>query len=649
MATETVIYVSLALVLLTRIYVFINPPEFLEEHKDRRYHEYHLYRQYHLHKQYDPLEDGNGTDSKSSDDDQPSLLTSDGILPFQQQQLQEPQGPERKNSKGLGSTTAGLENLHNLSDELVLLGMGPGSRPFPLHELSTETLSKLDTSITAPMGPTSSSSSSAISPRREQDLWKQIIFSNEAKSVPNFLSLDISEIHYNGPLEERFDSDKEVQRAIQELQNGQREMAKECPVMTVVWEGGRWCCLEGRALYIMRALQWKGQVRVRVLVDKDPTLLAVTEDCWRAAGMTALDTSSSTPSSSSSSSSSIPATSSSAQSILASSPRMASPVAPVATSKVDRTPFSAAIAQPTNATDRTVSLGLGLDEDLVDLHHHHHLSSFSQNEGDVHSPRTLSKVRFSVLAADQPLLQGQLSQPSLPGSPTGHDADDEKDDEDDDDLEDETIESDGYMEDDEEETEDEDDLLPSEARDTLDSRTAPFPPTGFGRRLQIDPRPSRPERRGTRVLALPSRLVRPPLPSSSTASPILGSFFSAVSIQDEDEANNSDLTVVSLPQSPALLPINASSNLSSSSSMGVKAKAKAFGRQESSLKPLTSQGPLHHHSHHHHERKISIPEFLLPPPGLALEQEYLILDPSHDSNTRRDNPPRRDSGHGDTP
>ncbi|KAG0262247.1 hypothetical protein DFQ27_002474 [Actinomortierella ambigua] len=51
MATETVIYVSLALVLLTRIYVFISPPDFLQEHQDPHYQEYHLYRQYHIRKQ----------------------------------------------------------------------------------------------------------------------------------------------------------------------------------------------------------------------------------------------------------------------------------------------------------------------------------------------------------------------------------------------------------------------------------------------------------------------------------------------------------------------------------------------------------------------------------------------------------------------
>ncbi|KAF9580103.1 hypothetical protein BGW38_003381 [Lunasporangiospora selenospora] len=161
MATETVIYVSLALVLLTRIFVFISPPEFLEEHQERRYH--------------DPSAGG----------------------------------------------TASLRDLE-----------------------------------------------------RDNDLWRQILYSSEAASVPSFLTLDLSEIHYNGSLDDKFERDSEVLESIRALRAGQRDVNKECPDMTVVWEGGRWCCLEGRTLYILRALQWQGKVKVRVLVDKDPTLLA---------------------------------------------------------------------------------------------------------------------------------------------------------------------------------------------------------------------------------------------------------------------------------------------------------------------------------------------------------------------------------------
>ncbi|KAG0233634.1 hypothetical protein BGW42_007307 [Actinomortierella wolfii] len=93
--------------------------------------------------------------------------------------------------------------------------------------------------------------------------------------------------------------------------------------MAVVWESGRWCCLEdnaNRLLYILRKVGWQGQVRVKVLVDRDvdvevgadangsnsernvhpssklsssaaahvswgPSVVAVTEESWKAAGM----------------------------------------------------------------------------------------------------------------------------------------------------------------------------------------------------------------------------------------------------------------------------------------------------------------------------------------------------------------------------
>jgi hypothetical protein len=309
MATETVIYVSLALVLLTRIYVFISPPEFLEQHKDRRYHEYHLYRQYHIRKQIDTRDDKD--EQPPEDDDLAELLHSHS----RRRSSSSAHQPEQHGySDGGFVDPSPLTALHYPSDELVLLGMGPGARPLPLGDLSAAGFSKLenlavntttslsiDSSIsttastvaaataTTPTTATAtgSSSSSPYSPRYggEQGVWKNIMGASETGSVPSYLSLDTSEIHYNGSLQ-RFEKDSEVLESIAALKAGQRDMAKECPVMTVVWEGGRWCCLEGRTLYILRALEWRGQVRVRVLVDKDPTTLAVTEECWKAAGMT---------------------------------------------------------------------------------------------------------------------------------------------------------------------------------------------------------------------------------------------------------------------------------------------------------------------------------------------------------------------------
>ncbi|KAF9966920.1 hypothetical protein BGZ70_000782 [Mortierella alpina] len=234
MATETVIYVSLALVLLTRIYVFISPPDFLEEHKDRRYHEYHLYRQYHLHKQYD-------------DDTQEN--TEDGFVASSRRS-----STAQRQLDGHGGKTNPIDVLHHPSDELVLLGMGPGARPLPLHELSARAFSDLDPlSIVTPRSRSSSSSTA-------RERMGQVAWGDADIGMPNFLSLDTSEIHYNGSLK-KFEQDPEVREAVRELQIGQRDLAKECPTMT-------------------------GQVRVQVLVDKDATMLAVTEEYWRAAGMT---------------------------------------------------------------------------------------------------------------------------------------------------------------------------------------------------------------------------------------------------------------------------------------------------------------------------------------------------------------------------
>lgn len=96
-----------------------------------------------------------------------------------------------------------------------------------------------------------------------------------------WLDLDISNIHYHGSLEP-FGTDDEVLKTIQVLQIGTSNNNSNsidgggCGAfeyartrgMTVVWEGGQWCCLEGRTLYILKAVGWTGRVRARVLVDQ---------------------------------------------------------------------------------------------------------------------------------------------------------------------------------------------------------------------------------------------------------------------------------------------------------------------------------------------------------------------------------------------
>ncbi|KAF9213259.1 hypothetical protein CPC16_010527 [Podila verticillata] len=587
MATETVIYVSLALVLLTRIYVFISPPEFLEEHKDRRYHEYHLYRQYHLHKQSDKNEDSST--------------------------LQEPPTPRRLSTldedmlqKGDRAPRLAMEGLHHPSDELVLVGVGSGTRSLSMDGLSRQGYSKLDplspttptaspTTYTSEPSPMSFNKQRSFLRESEHDLWNQIIGSGDSGSVvPSFISLDMSEIHYNGSLE-RFARDPEVFEAIQELRSEPQELSKEkWPVMTVVWEGGRWCCLEGRTLYILRALDWQGQVRVRVLVDKNPTLLAVTEECWKAAGMSSdsskLMTSGATNNDISSSSNS----------------------APYASLLPDSTPQSARSDTQIKMSAATVSEGastVGLSLDNVQ--ETTTTTNFEQGEEPLEIKTSILKTRLSCLTSEGP---------SLPGSPGGHDADDEAD---------ETgYESDGEDDDEDDDDNNDDDMNGARANPTID--------TSF---LQ-----------------------------SSLRRRINGSSRAVFETDLTEDGNNSDRTIVS----PVVLsPV---SHLQGKQHDNERTLSRSFARQMnlSSYPPGGNTGggdKNQGHNNHklaglgimrmsradlpneespfhqkQHERKISIPEFLLPPP-LHDEQVYLVVD----SNNAPSNPPRRDSGHGNSP
>ncbi|KAG0036054.1 hypothetical protein BGZ82_004745 [Podila clonocystis] len=599
MATETVIYVSLALVLLTRIYVFISPPEFLEEHKDRRYHEYHLYRQYHLHKQ--------------SDKNDTSIQNTST--------LQEPPTPRRLSTldedmlqQGDRAPRLAMEGLHHPSDELVLVGVGSGTRSFSMDGLPSQGYSKLDplsptthtTSPTTYMSeplPISFSKQQSFSQESEKDLWNQIIGSSDAGSVvPSYISLDMSEIHYNGSLE-RFARDPEVFEVIQELRSEPQELSKEkWPMMTVVWEGGRWCCLEGRTLYILRALDWQGQVRVRVLVDKNPTLLAVTEECWRAAGMTS-DSSMIMPIGTSN-------TNHNNSNFSSSNPVHAS-ILPDSTLQSVRSDTQIKMSAATVSEGaNTVGLSLDSDQDTTTT------TNFADHgEEPLEAKLSSLKTRLSCLTSEGL---------SLPGSPGGHDADDEAD---------ETgYETDGEDDDGDDDDDDDDD------DDMAGARTKPTVDTSFSQ--------------------------------SSLRRRINGSSRAVFETDMAEDGNNSDRTIVS----PVVLsPVShlhgkqdnertlsrsfaQQMNLSKSTGGNIGGngtdhnhhnnhKLAGMGVMRMSRADLPSEESLFHQKQH--ERKISIPEFLLPPP-LHDEQVYLVVDPKN-APSGRDNPPRRDSGHGNSP
>ncbi|KAF9344299.1 hypothetical protein BGX26_004557 [Mortierella sp. AD094] len=575
MTTEAVIYVSLALVLLTRIYVFISPPEFLEEHKDRRYHEFHLYRQYHLHKQYDKSEFEQKRLLEDQNDDTSSLHSSSST-------------PNTRRRPSEGEEL--LESLHHPSDELILLGSEPCARPFLLRQLSTHNLSRLDSlDIPSPLPLTpTSASTTPLSPREGgRGLWSRILGTSEPVSVPNYLSLDISEIHYNGSLKE-FDHDPEVQGSIQGLKAGVKDMTKECPTMTMVWECGRWCCLEGRTLYILRALEWKGQVRVRVLVNKDPMMLAVTEDYWKAAGMTS-ELAPLTPlmSSTSSSTSLTPMTTSPTTPVTPPRPPHLTSWNPEGDDSAKKAHDNYIQLAAATMDTGAVTFGPSLADDTAQ-----DLLAYEVKRAD-----SSSQARISLSPV------GSLS---LPASPTGHDADDEDDQGDDDD--DDEVESDGYLEDDEY---DEEDIEKSVEALSLD--------------------PKLPHQRNTTA---PDYFERQKRAGGGGRQPRANLF--------RPMSHRSKLTAIpSSPPSPMQVP-NPGRNISFDPV--ISSQRNMFG----SIGAIPQQHQQQQH-HYRHERRISIPEFMLPPPQND-EQAYLIIDPSLPATTAttvmHENPPRRDSGHG---
>ncbi|KAF9438203.1 hypothetical protein BGZ76_009221 [Entomortierella beljakovae] len=572
MSTEAVLCVSLALVLLTRIYVFISPPEFLEEHKDRRYHEYNLYRQYHLHKQYDKSDPDHKRLLQDKNDDTSSLHSSSST-------------PNSRRRTTIDSDSI-LEELFP-SDELILLSGESGSRPFPLPQL---TLAGLDTHnishfshlsnssasslpLLSPLSPTSASTT-PHSPKESKGIWSRILGSSESASEPGYLSLDINEINYNGSMSE-FVNDPEIQETVEGIKAGVRDMTKECPTMTMVWESGRWCCLEGRTLYILRALEWKGQVRVRVLVDKDPMTLAVTEDYWKAAVMGG-EFGLSTPAMSSTSTS----------------------------TSVFTSPLHFVDSPNTPATP-------SLDSDLRDWNFVE--SPIKTNAGRVQMSATKIEYGASTIgiSLEEPQggsaqeVQGRISMCtaeslSFPGTPTGHDADDEGEDDDDE------VESDGYMEDDEGGEDDDEEEEDKEVKG-IEQR--------FGT-IDLDSR-SLGQQRQQKYIEMQGRHGGK-----------FGNGVGTVKLGEKIE----------------------------------KAKAKGDDKHDKQvlLKGSQSQSQQkviipNSHSNHRHERKISIPDFMLPPP-LNDERAYLIIDPSLAGNPvtstadgTRDNPIRRDSGHGASP
>ncbi|KAG9071393.1 hypothetical protein KI688_005604 [Linnemannia hyalina] len=269
---------SLAVIILTRIYVSFNPPDFLRPYRDL---------------------DGNycGSNYCSS--------------PFRRKYHLRPQisSESPDNSEGQGQDGNEKKEEHGHEKEVKR----NTSRPLPGHAGGESARDRMGypsrhtaQAIPRPRAATTAATFTSKQQDRTVDDDKLAIvhhlrnpssstsdshhFHTSLPSIPTiiptaqphrqWLDLDISNIHYHGSLGP-FGTDDEVLKTIQVLQTGFSSNSNSnsgggysafeyarTRGMTVVWEDAQWCCLEGRTLYILKAIGWTGQVRARVLVDQ---------------------------------------------------------------------------------------------------------------------------------------------------------------------------------------------------------------------------------------------------------------------------------------------------------------------------------------------------------------------------------------------
>ncbi|KAF9145620.1 hypothetical protein BGX30_007955 [Mortierella sp. GBA39] len=273
---------SLAVIILTRIYVSFNPPDFLRPYRDLDGNycgsnsSSPFRRKYHLRPQVSSESPDNSEDQGQDDNEE-----------------KEEHGHEKELKRNTSRPVSGHAEGESARDR-----MGCPSRhtvqviPRPRAATAAATFTSkqqdrtVDDDKLAIVHHLQNPSSSASDPHH---------FHTSLPSIPTtipttiptaqprrqWLDLDISNIHYHGSLGP-FGTDDEVLKTIQVLQTGSSsnnsnsnggggynafEYARTRG-MTVVWEDAQWCCLEGRTLYILKAIGWTGRVRARVLVDQ---------------------------------------------------------------------------------------------------------------------------------------------------------------------------------------------------------------------------------------------------------------------------------------------------------------------------------------------------------------------------------------------
>ncbi|KAF9976514.1 hypothetical protein BGZ73_008454 [Actinomortierella ambigua] len=181
MATETVIYVSLALVLLTRIYVFISPPDFLQEHQDPHYQEYHLYRQYHIRKQKKQSSPTSASNSTAASDH--------NLLP-------RPTTPRIAEYKdGHGFTPSSLSPLHVASttsatatqNAAVAIPSSPSTSSLlsTLSQRNASNVTLVPPKEPVPLKPLSTTYASSLSPPQSSSSTEQYVLERFAHHAPH--------------------------------------------------------------------------------------------------------------------------------------------------------------------------------------------------------------------------------------------------------------------------------------------------------------------------------------------------------------------------------------------------------------------------------------------------------------------------------
>jgi hypothetical protein len=272
---------ALAIVLLTRAYVSFNPPDFLRQYKDAdgNYCNRKSLPPHVLPAVLESCSRDGGGDRKEDNEGFRDKKDEehDGNERLEQKQDQKQQMEQNivqdESGVSIEQARSGWHTMHvDVGERIDSANTFAGRGELPiLPYKTTSTENEWERSnqdhkpviICHPKNPPQTAATTPIIPT-------PLPIPTLQPRCRRWLDLDISSIHYHGSLEP-FGADPETLKTIQDLKTSttHRRVVRMARTvgLTVVWENGEWCCLEGRMLYVLRAVGWTGQVRARVLVD----------------------------------------------------------------------------------------------------------------------------------------------------------------------------------------------------------------------------------------------------------------------------------------------------------------------------------------------------------------------------------------------